>query len=325
MSLRFALGKVRILWRDIIIRASDLTVYLDDFMNAYFFPDTSYQYMWSSLDVHRTMLKDDVRLDAFQKALEETVKEGDVVLDIGTGTGVLAMLAAKAGAKKAYGVDSASIIDVAKRAAAKTGLDNVEFIRSDIRDIDVEMVDLIVCELIGIHITDEGMTYKIEKALKFLKDGGKLMPSEIDIFFAPVQSDDAGIGFWKKMRGIDFSVVDKVPHEPRNYDMTACKFLAEPIKIAEIRMSETDNPQIKKTGEFTCTRDGCFHGGVLYFDAKLSEHVTLSTDPRKELTHWKQVFLPADSKNDVKKGDKIAFDIHCVYNNTKWRWKFGKN
>ena len=315
-------GDIRIIWRDIILYLTDSTVFLDDILNAFMFADTGYQYMWNKPEVHRTLLKDEVRIKFFNDAIKEKVTEDDTVLDVGTGTGILAMLAAKAGAKKVVGIDSSNIINLAKKAAKKTKLKNVEFIRCDLRDLNIEKADVIICELIGMYITDEGMTYKMKDAVKHLKEGGRLIPEKIDIYVAPIQSDDVGAGFWKEMYGIDYSVVESAPYEIRNYDLSKCKILSKPHKIAEIDFYKNDVKTINYVGEFEIETDGFFHGAVMYFEVKLSENIILSTAPTKPLTHWKQIFLPNKKTKKISKNDIIKFEIRGVMNNTKWKWNF---
>ncbi len=310
---------LRILWRDAIMWVSDATILLDEWMAAYLFADTGYQYIWSKLDVHRTLLDDEVRVEAFRKALEETVKEGDRVLDLGTGTGILAFLAARRGAH-VIGADSAGIIDVARKTAEKNKIKNVEFTRSDIRDLDIEPVDCIICELLGMHILDEGITYKVENALRLLKDGGTVIPEKMDIYVAPVESPDAGLGFWRELYGIDYSAVEQVPHEVRNHDMSGSRFLSEPVKAFTIDLKGRTPGRLKWDGTFNMDSAGELHGFVLYFDAKLSENVTLSTHPHKPLTHWKQVFLPVEKRTPVYEGDMVRLELKTAFNNTRWRW-----
>jgi SAM-dependent methyltransferase len=321
-SITRLIGAPRILWRDLIMHASDATMAMDDLMAAYFFADTAYQYTWSKLDVHRTLLGDKVRVGAFKEAISEKVKAGDRVLDLGTGTGILALLAAKAGAAQVVGVDSADIIGVARKAAEKSGIKNVEFIRADLRDLYIPKVDLIVCELIGLYITDEGMTYKVANALRHLKAGGSVMPESIDVYLVPVESKDAGLGFWGNLFGFDYSGVESVPHEIRNYDMSGARFLSEPRRMFTIDLKSGREARLKFDGEFRLDSDGEFHGCVMYFEAKLSESVTLSTDPRKPLTHWKQVFLPNERRLSVRSGDVLSAEVKAVLRNTKWRWKY---
>jgi predicted RNA methylase len=70
--------------------------------------DECYFAGYSKSDIHTEMLGDQVRVEKYTKAINETCK-GKVVLDLGCGTGVLSLLAIKAGAIKVYAVDNADI------------------------------------------------------------------------------------------------------------------------------------------------------------------------------------------------------------------------
>ena len=66
------------------------------------------------------MIADSVRMDAYAAALERVVKPGSVVLDIGTGTGIAALIACRLGARRVFAVEPSSVIEVARQAARAT-------------------------------------------------------------------------------------------------------------------------------------------------------------------------------------------------------------
>lgn len=69
-----------------------------------------------NLWMHREMLYDRIRTKAYEKAVTNIVKNGDVVLDVGSGTGIMAMFAAKAGESKVYAVERTGITEMAKKS-----------------------------------------------------------------------------------------------------------------------------------------------------------------------------------------------------------------
>ncbi|KAJ1981610.1 Nuclear SAM-dependent mono-and asymmetric methyltransferase, partial [Dimargaris xerosporica] len=77
---------------------------------------TSKDYYFDSyahFGIHEEMLKDEVRTNSYRRSIEENrhLFQGKVVLDVGCGTGILSMFAARAGAKLVIGVDMSNIID----------------------------------------------------------------------------------------------------------------------------------------------------------------------------------------------------------------------
>src|SRR5471032_1272785 len=73
------------------------------------------------IDEHRQYVSDRARVDAFARAIASVVRPGDVVVDLGCGTGILGLLACRAGAARVYAIDSGSMLDVARRLARANG------------------------------------------------------------------------------------------------------------------------------------------------------------------------------------------------------------
>ena len=106
---------------------------------------------WADPVEHARMLHDERRTGDFLAALAAAVRPGDVVLDIGTGSGVLAVAAARAGARHVYAVEASDIAGVAERVFEANGVaDRVTLLPGWSRQIDLpEPADLLVAEIIG--------------------------------------------------------------------------------------------------------------------------------------------------------------------------------
>ncbi|MDI6840882.1 MAG: 50S ribosomal protein L11 methyltransferase [bacterium] len=121
---------------------------------------------------HKVIIEDKVRCEAYQKAIRQVVKNGNIVADIGTGSGLLAYFAIQAGAGKVYAVEKSEIIEDAKRIAIANGWDDkIVFIKGVSTEVELpEKVDVIVLEVIGYFALEENLLKYISDAKKrFLK------------------------------------------------------------------------------------------------------------------------------------------------------------
>ena len=151
--------------------------------------------MYAEIEVHRTMICDRVRTEAFRRAIDAMVRPGDVVLDVGAGTGILSLFAARAGAARVYAVEQTTIAVLARELAAANGVaDVVHVIQGDIMEVELpERVDVIVSEWLGGFGIDEGMLVPVIVARdRWLKLGGIMIPRSVTAWTGLVHDSHLG-------------------------------------------------------------------------------------------------------------------------------------
>ena len=179
------------------------------------------------------MLADHVRTSTYQDAFRRNEVDftDKIVLDVGTGSGILAFFAIQCGASFVYAVDASDSIDIAVKLAEANGIiDKISFIKGKIEEISLpEKVDVIISEPIGFLLVHERMleSYVIARD-RFLKPDGMMFPTIGSIVLAPF-SDVAiyneqisRVDFWRNQNfyGVDLSSV---------VDMAVDQFFRQPI------------------------------------------------------------------------------------------------
>ncbi len=172
---------------------------------------------WADPVEHARMLHDDRRTRDYLSALAAGVRPGDVVLDIGTGTGVLAVAAARAGARRVYAVEATDIALVAERVFEANGVkDRVRLIPGWSRQIELpEKVDLLVAEVIGNEpLEEEILETTLDARRRLLKPEARLIPHALTLLARPVLLPEgefrqraygrAAVTRWRELYGIDF-------------------------------------------------------------------------------------------------------------------------
>ncbi|KAK8807060.1 hypothetical protein WA158_003819 [Blastocystis sp. Blastoise] len=130
----------------------------------------------------QNMLQDSTRTGTYYTAITSNKRnfEGKVVLDVGTGTGILAMFAVQAGAKKVYAVEASGMARYAKRIIENNNMsDKITVILGKVEEIELpEKVDIIISEPMGFMLVHERMleSYIIARQ-RFMKPEGLMMPS----------------------------------------------------------------------------------------------------------------------------------------------------
>ncbi|MEZ5229801.1 MAG: methyltransferase domain-containing protein [Acidimicrobiales bacterium] len=176
---------------------------------------------FAGLSEHEEMLSDRIRVDAYHRGLHRNIDAGDVVLDLGAGTGLLSFMASRAGAKKVYAVEHSDFIDVAREIARHNGFTNIEFVKANSREFTPpEPIDVVIHEQMGDELFNENMLENLlDLRRRVLRPGGRMLPSRFRLFVEPVLLHESMRvrRFWniELPDGIDLSAMESSPTAAR--------------------------------------------------------------------------------------------------------------
>ena len=219
--------------------------------------DDSYYFdSYSNVAIHETMLRDGPRTSAYRDALIEnsTFMKGKVVLDVGCGTGILCMLAVRAGARKVIGVDNSSIIEKARKIIERNGMsDKITLVKGRLEDVKLplidEEVDVIVSEWMGYGLYFENMLSSIIYARDtYLSSNGVLMPSHANIYIEAMTAigEVDRVAWWGDVYGFDMTdMAELVSREAQvqladNEDVISDRVLAHSLDIHKAADADLD-------------------------------------------------------------------------------------
>lgn len=283
------------------------------------------------LAYHATLIADEVRTRSFMDALKRVVRPGMRVLDVGTGTGVLAMTAAKLGAE-VVAVEMSDMIDYARVLARANGVP-IQLIHGNMRELPDDAmapVDVVISEMIGNVLFDEKLIPIFASARRFLKPLGVMIPRRVRLVAAPVWSPmvrDA-LKFWRSPHhGLDWTpladcfehyvFLDREPH-------ALILGPGEPFPWMDLGVAVDD--RYSGEVELVVNRDGDCNAVLVWWEAELADGITLSQAPDAAWPkqHWFRTLFPT-SLRAVKNGDRMPLTL--VYDGTvhpdSWSWTCG--
>ena len=287
------------------------------------------------------MLADRPRMAFYHAAIARHIRPGDRVIDLGTGTGILAAFAARRGAAQVYAVDHSEILRHAKTLAVANGIQNVEFIALHSSKLELaEPVDVILHEQMGDCLFDEEMVANVcDLRDRLLKPGGRIVPSCFDLFCEPVKLSDARHvpHIWElNVHGFDYSSLGRQrPQEPDYYHLRSCDpdfvdhFLGEPEPVLSVDLHTVKEAELARELNFTRTvvNAGRLDGYAVFFRARVDGDLVLGSGPKDEgrAPHWGYRILRTD-RDDFEVGDRIEvrLTVGSWTDLDSWRWSHVK-
>ncbi|TFK27687.1 arginine N-methyltransferase 3 [Coprinopsis marcescibilis] len=276
--------------------------------------DTHYFQSYAENDIHAIMINDQVRTATYAKFIltTPTLFQDAVVLDVGCGTGILSLFAARAGAKRVIAVDASDIVDKAKNIVKSNGLEDIiTVIRGKVEEITlpdgIEHVDVIISEWMGYALLYESMLDSVLHARdRFLRPGGVLAPSQSKMMLGLCDASELykeRVGFWSDVYGFDLSEMAEGVYDEAIIDVTGPDtLLSEPYTVKDILIRDVTIRQLDFTSPFTLvsttSRRTKVNALVLYFDT----FFTGTSNP----------VPPGTQANCVKEGDAVLTEVWPV-------------
>ncbi len=283
-------------------------------------------------ELHVAMLNDRARTSAYLAALRAAVGPGDVVLDVGTGTGVFAVAAALAGARHVFAIEGGPVRGVASRIFAANGVaQRITLIpRWSTSARLPEPADVLVAELIGDEPLAEGIVGIARDAVRrMLTPSARLIPGRVRVFAAPLEAPADAVGRltftpdaldrWRAWYGIDFGPLSAVVagrtfgHALNPHEMRAWTALADPVAVMDVDLRRRGPVRTRRRVTITASAEGLLNAIALYFELEGPTGTFHSTRPAivGADNHWRSPVHLLDAPIELRSGD--AFELRYRY------------
>ena len=283
---------------------------------------------YDNIHAHLSMLADRRRTEAYREAIARVVRPGDTVLDFGTGTGVLAIFAERAGAAKIYALDKSRMIEAARQLIELNGCKRIQLLRGDASTLELpEPVDVIVSEWMGHFLFDDEMLEPLIRLRdNYLRPGGRMLPERCSLhaglMLAPHEYERLGT-----LRGrpydIDFGPIAEWPFAQSGpIELQAQHVLPHSTQIGELEMATIARTPERLSGIIVSAIDCVSYGLCGWFEAQLTASLRIGNSPFQPSTSWKWFYFPFDQPLPVRAGEPVAIELAVLTHprRTSYTW-----
>ena len=267
-----------------------------------------------SLRDYGWMIADNGRTAAYAEALKRRVTPNSVVVEIGTGSGFFALLAARLGARKVYAIEYGDAIQFGRDTALANGLEGkIEFIQNLSTEVQLpEKADVVVCEIHGILPPFQGSLKAIMDARdRFLAPGGHLIPQRETLWAALVESAERHYkfaGVWGGHEyGIDMTAIRPAAvNSWEKAEFRPGELITAPERWAVLDYAVLASPHVRGETQWEIQEDRTAHGVGAWFDWEGVEGVNFSNSPLSGERHiFGQGFFPWPAPVKLRRGDRV--------------------
>jgi ribosomal protein L11 methyltransferase PrmA len=280
------------------------------------------------LDAHRRFIGDHPRVDALARAIARVVRPGDVVIDLASGTGILGLLACRAGAARVYSIETGGIIGLARELARANGVeDRMQFVLAHSSHAELpERADVLVSDQIGQFGFEAGLIETVaDVRTRLLKSDARIIPRRVTLCVAPVESPElrGGLAFWaNRPVGFDFAPARTTAVNSGHRIRLQAEHLLGPAASGAVIDTRTvaDTP-FDCDATLTAFRDGILDGIGGWFVADLADGVRTTNAPGDaERIDRRNVLFPIDQPVPLSAGDTVTVSMRIRPGDLLVRW-----
>ena len=285
-----------------------------------------------SVSAYGSMIRDTIRMDAYVSALRQAMQPGCTVVDIGTGTGIFALLACQFGAAHVHAIELSDAIHVAREIATANGYaERITFHQGLSTDINLpQKVEVIISDMRGsLPLLGNHLPSIIDARNRFLAPGGTLIPLRDHLFAGLVEAPQLYQSItepWEVNRyGLNMTAARRIvantflSHERRK----GWRLLAEPACWATLEYATLASPHVSGNLSIPVTQAGTAHGFMVWFDGILADGIGFSNAPDQPELVYGTSFLPLAQPVSVASGDTVSLSLHAqlVEEQYMWSWE----
>ena len=279
-----------------------------------------------------TMLADRARTSAYTEALRRTIRPDSVVLDLGTGAGIWALVACRLGARHVYAVEPAPVIHLGEQLGIANGYaDRITFIRDVSTRVTLpEPVDVVVADIHGVLPLFGTSVASLIDARRFLGQRATMIPREETVWAGVVEDEttyNAFVDPWNgQPLGLDLRPGRTVAlNTSKKVRLTASNLLTARSPCCTLDYLTLGTPNVAFEVRCVAERSGTGHGLALWFDSVLAEGVGFSNGPGAEPLIFGQAFFPWPSPVPIDPGDTIALTIRATLIESEYVWMWNSS
>jgi len=283
-----------------------------------------------SLHFYGEMIANAARIEPYVEALRQAVTADSVVLDLGAGPGLFALLACRFGARRVYAVEPDNVINIGREAAAaNVRASRIEFFQTVSTDVTLpEPATIIISDLRGVlPWFQQHIPSIIDARRRLLAPGGMLIPRRDTLWTALVETPEEYeklVGPWRtRLFDVDLSAaLSKITNSWRKTRLKAGDLLTEPLCWTTLDYREVVSADVCAGLSWRTERVGTAHGVAIWFDADLADGIGFTNRPGAAELVYGQAFLPFPRAVEVSEGERVTVQLRAdlVQQDYVWSW-----